>query len=302
MKHKRIILIASAIVFLLFVFFLKNANTNYKKQKGVGEELVYSNEIIGNLVGKDTDRDGVLDWEESLWGTDPNKSDTDGDGVTDDIEIVNLKQKEETEIEVTNKTEPLTQTDQFSRELFSTVAALNESGQLNQTTTDALTNSLIKELENQTPRKTYYISEIKTTTDGSLDALNTYTNAMKTLYNTKYPGNEGVMNVLIESLANNEDIDVAVLAKLKPIIAQIDALMADMLKITVPEKLSTLHLNILNALERWKEGLNDIQLVGDDALMAVRAISQYETNVTLVEDALKKLLSRIQIEFNNLNS
>lgn len=289
-------------MFLLFVFFLKNANTNYKKQKGVGEELVYSNEIIGNLVGKDTDRDGVLDWEESLWGTDPNKSDTDGDGVTDDIEIVNLKQKEETEIEVTNKTEPLTQTDQFSRELFSTVAALNESGQLNQTTTDALTNSLIKELENQTPRKTYYISEIKTTTDGSLDALNTYTNAMKTLYNTKYPGNEGVMNVLIESLANNEDIDVAVLAKLKPIIAQIDALMADMLKITVPEKLSTLHLNILNALERWKEGLNDIQLVGDDALMAVRAISQYETNVTLVEDALKKLLSRIQIEFNNLNS
>ena len=35
----------------------------------------------------DSDGDGLLDWEESLWGTDPLKYDTDGDGTSDKDEI-----------------------------------------------------------------------------------------------------------------------------------------------------------------------------------------------------------------------
>lgn len=31
----------------------------------------------------DRDQDGLFDWEEALWGTDPDKRDTDGDGVSD---------------------------------------------------------------------------------------------------------------------------------------------------------------------------------------------------------------------------
>ena len=37
--------------------------------------------------GTDSDRDGLRDWEESLWGTDPNNPDTDGDGTEDGIEV-----------------------------------------------------------------------------------------------------------------------------------------------------------------------------------------------------------------------
>lgn len=35
----------------------------------------------------DTDKDGLKDWEERLWGTDPNNPDTDGDGAQDGEEI-----------------------------------------------------------------------------------------------------------------------------------------------------------------------------------------------------------------------
>ena len=36
---------------------------------------------------KDTDEDGLFDWEENLWGTDPNNPDTDGDGTSDGEEV-----------------------------------------------------------------------------------------------------------------------------------------------------------------------------------------------------------------------
>jgi len=35
----------------------------------------------------DSDNDGLKDWEEKLWGTDPNNPDTDGDGVKDGEEL-----------------------------------------------------------------------------------------------------------------------------------------------------------------------------------------------------------------------
>lgn len=37
----------------------------------------------------DTDGDGVPDWMEAIWGTDPNKPDSDGDGFDDGFEIAN---------------------------------------------------------------------------------------------------------------------------------------------------------------------------------------------------------------------
>lgn len=36
---------------------------------------------------KDSDNDGLADWEEELWGTDPNVADTDGDGTPDGEEL-----------------------------------------------------------------------------------------------------------------------------------------------------------------------------------------------------------------------
>jgi hypothetical protein len=39
------------------------------------------------LTEKDSDNDGLKDWEESLWGSDPNNADTDGDGTTDGEEV-----------------------------------------------------------------------------------------------------------------------------------------------------------------------------------------------------------------------
>src|SRR2546423_718695 len=43
--------------------------------------------IEQNLLDKDSDNDGLKDWEETLWKTDPHNPDTDGDGTPDGQEV-----------------------------------------------------------------------------------------------------------------------------------------------------------------------------------------------------------------------
>src|SRR5574343_1049151 len=46
---------------------------------------------ISGIVDSDQDSDGVPDWEESIWGTDPKKPDTDNDGISD-FDFIKAKQ------------------------------------------------------------------------------------------------------------------------------------------------------------------------------------------------------------------
>ena len=52
-------------------------------------ELLKTNNTAATstLISPDTDRDGLLDWEETLWKTDPTQADTDKDGTSDSQEV-----------------------------------------------------------------------------------------------------------------------------------------------------------------------------------------------------------------------
>ncbi|MFH1366042.1 MAG: hypothetical protein ABIG99_01490, partial [Patescibacteria group bacterium] len=79
-KYKRVFLIILAVVFLVVLFLVKN--TTFFKKTEVRQEinpkngLISSNATIEDLINRDTDKDGVPDWQEGLWGTDPTKKET----------------------------------------------------------------------------------------------------------------------------------------------------------------------------------------------------------------------------------
>ncbi|MEX2052408.1 MAG: hypothetical protein WD991_01775, partial [Candidatus Paceibacterota bacterium] len=111
-------MIAFAIAFVVVLFFLNNRDLFERKIKTDNGLTYQGNDILADLVGRDTDGDGISDWEESLWGTDPTKKDTDLNGVSDGDEIAELKRQAGMTGGENESQSDLSQTDKFSRELF----------------------------------------------------------------------------------------------------------------------------------------------------------------------------------------
>src|SRR3989344_1932573 len=161
-------------LFLVALFFIKN-KTVFKNQANQ-EGLAYGNETLESFVNKDTDGDGILDWEENLWGTDPLKKDTNDDGTGDDVEVAKMKAAQGMSVNGkinldVESSETLTETDKFSRELFSTIATLSQAGEINQETVEKLSNSLVEQIKAPSVQKVFLMSDLKIIQDNSLQAI-----------------------------------------------------------------------------------------------------------------------------------
>ncbi len=300
-------MVASAIVFLVVIFLIKNEylfsntiNNTDEEQNNAG--LTYNSEIIGDLVARDLDGDGVLDWEEGLWGTDPTKKDSNDDGVLDKDEIEKLKEERgitepSDSLTLSLEEENLTETDKFSREFFSTVATLNQSGQMDQETMDKLGSSLAEHIQNSTPKKVFILSDIKTTGD-DIQTVQIYSASFIKI-ETKYTLNYTVMDVLQKFIVDENNVDSSVLVELDPIINQTNNVINELAKMSVPQSLALLHLDFLNTLQRLSENVSDIQLYDTDVIVALSAISQYNDNTANLESTVNNLRNAINNKLNN---
>jgi len=285
------------VLFLVVLFLIRNTaifKNTVNFVKGNQENgLTYGNITIEDLVSKDSDSDGIVDWQEPLYGLDPTKKET-TPGIPDSTAISKLQAEQGESVGGINKsissTEPekLTKTEQFSRELFATVAAGSQSGAMDQTMVNALGASLATKIENPVVRKVFTLSDIKITNDDSSLAIINYLKTMNTIAN-KYPIKEDVLSILQKFVADENNLDMSALAKLDLVIKPIQSAMEEGLKINVPQSLAQLHLDCLNGLERVIENLNDIRLFDTDPIVTMGAINQVYPNAISLGSAVTKL-------------
>jgi hypothetical protein len=309
LKDKRILSVIFVVVFFAVIFSLKT-KSEFKNEANQMNGLTYrGTETIEELTNKDTDLDGVLDWEESLWGTDPTKKDTNGDGVSDGVEVAKVKENSDSSLAYGQlEEENLTETEKFSRELFSTVVTLNQTGGLDQETVDILSTNLAEQIKNPTLRKVFSYSDIKTTNDNSVLATQNYSNSLDTVFK-KYPtlfinGYEGIVipigiafaTVFQTFLENGEDPNI--LTRLDPTVKDLQGIINGMAKMTVPNGLLVLHLEAINALERITENLSDLKLIENDTILAMGAANKFAENIDLLESSINKLQTSIRQKLN----
>ncbi|KKR43159.1 hypothetical protein A2356_02205 [Candidatus Nomurabacteria bacterium RIFOXYB1_FULL_39_16] len=250
---------------------------------------------IGDLVNKDTDRDGILDWEEPLWGLDPTKTET-TPGVPDSSVIKKLKVEQGFSSNTTeggqDYTENLTETDKFSRELFSTIASLNQNGVMDQTTIDKISSSLNERIKNNIQRKVFTVSDIKIIKDDSVNAIKKYYDTLNGIQK-KYVGKNTVADILQRFIIDENNVDTSVLIELDPIIKQTSTMINEILKVSIPNSLSMLHLNFLNSGQGLLENISDMQFFDTDPVIAMGAMSKYEENLNSFQTALVSLINTI---------
>jgi len=286
-------------LFLVVIFLLKNTSA-FKNTvsfvQGKQEGLTYNTATVGDLVAKDSNGNGIPDWEEALYGLDPTKKET-VPGIPNSTTINKLKGEQELSASTINgsasNTENLTQTDKFSQQLFATVASLDQNGTINQAAADQIASSLTDQIKNYAPKKVFSLSDIKI--DSSQNIKNYSSTFLNIFGKNKMP--DGTVTDVLQNFAGDEtNIDETALQGLDPFIGQTNKIIVALAQMKVPQSLASLHVDFLNGLERVSENLSDIRLYDTDPVVAMAGISQYENNSALfvsartnLSNALKKL-------------
>lgn len=301
MKYSRIKNIVSILVAILII----GGGFIIAEYRNKGSKVVYNSpEVVANIddgaQNLDTDGDSLKDWEEILIGTDPKKSDTDDDGTTDDREIelkrdplvkgpkdaVNTAKT----TDLTGVSKDLSQIDIVSREFFEKFLELRQLGvaddPLNQ---QELVNQTLENIAVTRP-KVYTSVNIITKTDSSRDAIRIYGNVVGDIFkkNTIQSRNEGV--IAKEAL---EKQDPKILAEMDPIIASYKKVLNELLKVEVPRSMTTIHVDLVNAMSITVFTVESLRKSSTDPLTAIQGASLYLDAVNSLRNAMNAIKSYI---------
>ena len=271
--------------------------------------------LFADEAEKDSDGDGLLDWEEGLWKTDAGNADTDSDGTMDGEEVRNkrnplvagpediitsLEGSPLAEVFADSAEEKdLTLTDIFARDFLTGYFALSERGAFSGETRERFLTSLVSSI-GELPAKKYTVADLTTTPKGDSEAFRLYGNALGGIALAYRPlSGQKELEIINDAIKYEDEARLAALA---PIIADYEAMLRAQASITVPLAAHELHLEILNANEAVRGALAEIQNLFVDPFGGAAALKTYRAagaeGASISKD-LQALFAKHGIIFNN---
>ncbi len=295
LPSKKFIVIVSCIALAIVLFFVGRYFIQHRQQGAANLANVKGTSVtLKSLVEKDTDGDTVPDWQEALWGTDPMKKDTNGDGVTDDVYIAQQQKAldEKNGVATGTPAAKLNETETFAQQLFSSVASLKQSGNLTPDTIAGLSDGLSKNvaLRKELP-DAHTASDLVTTAKTKASITAYYESFKKTTTAEAKIGVGDELSLLGDAIDNN---DTAKLAKLKAIADGYTKMANDLLKTKVPEDLAPTDLILINSYIKISAALQNLTQMNDNPLVGMIGLSQYEDESAKVIAALQTLDAYLQ--------
>ncbi|MDQ5883296.1 MAG: hypothetical protein QG654_209 [Patescibacteria group bacterium] len=280
-QFARTILAALALGLVVFlVGKILNKKTVWENKSGEEAVALEQNE---DFFSQDTDSDGLYDWEEALWSTNPSLKDTDGDGI-DDKKFVENKRKE-IDVDETYESDPNNETEVFAKQFFTTASVLNQSGSFNQETVNQFSQGVGQSISNFTLKDKYTLSDLKL----SAVSADTYYGNFKTLYNS-LPNKEIKELENIALLIQNPEDQVALdnVAKINLMYSKLED---GLLSMDVPYNVSGGHLFLLNNINKISQVILESRNIDYDPLKVTTYLSKYDEYSNNIESALGTLAS-----------
>ncbi len=310
------VLAAAAIFFILSSVF--SGKISFTSEKAGGNPgLSVQNKTLTELIQIDSDGDGVPDWEEALWGTDPHKKAT-FDGVPDATYIAEKKKAMGLEQNNLQNEQNLNETEKFAREFFSSFAALKVSGQADATTIKNFSNALgQKVVEANLPDK-YSEKEAIVSPADSPAADQKYYSAVKALFDrhkkdglgselgivssglavSGVPAEKPTSGTSDKSASGATDLPSTTpgsYAKLETIGQSYQDFAKEVMQTSVPASLLPYHLVIANSAYNTGVAVMNMRKMIEDPVVGLSGISQYQkysaqlvTAVTNLQEALMR--------------
>lgn len=240
---------------------------------------------VSELVGQDSNINGIQDWEEILWGLDPN-----GDGSENKNFIINKKKQLNGGVLPTENETPLTENDKLAREFFAMIISLQQSGNLNEDAIKNISNSVGANIVAE-DLKDIYTKDMLEIQSTSIITIGNYQNEMRKVtrkYDDSDIGNE--LSFIGQAIVGN---DPQALRISNTIANSYRSLGKEILKVPVPTSLAVTHLELANNFEKTARSIENMASLLDNPMSGMTAIIQYKK----YNDALILNLEQIETFF-----
>jgi Bacterial TSP3 repeat len=283
-----IILTTGIVAFGIFFVTTKSQKISSKPLVSTGLQAVSIEDQNSDLIAEqDTDKDGLKDWEEVLWRTDPQKADTDGDGTSDSKEVElernptvkgpndKISDHPFAQNQEGVKGEPLTTTDKFARDVFSkyiTTKQANGGVPLTNSEQKEIVLGMLDESEDILPKVIYTRGDLLLAKDSSSTTIRAYGNELGRIIKT-YSISARDEGIILRDSIDAEDPDI--LKELDPIIKSYQSLLSSFLKTRAPANTSLIHLALVNSFSDIITTTKGMRSLYEDPLAALQGAGHF---------------------------
>lgn len=265
-------------------------------------------------LSKDTDGDGLKDWEEVLWRTDPKNPDSDRDGTRDNDEITAKRDptkagpddalsdisalgiKSAADTSTSSMEENITQSiaSRFGAAYFK--QKLSTPG--NQINPQQFTTAAFNEITNsiqtgisQAPQDHYAASDFAVSTNTSDQHIRAYINTLgAAIESTQFP-NKNELEIVRNALTSD---DFTGLGDLGQFSAGYKMLAEHMAGMKVPASMLDTHRAMANSFWRLSGIVHDMAQMQEDPIKGMVAINQYADEAARSVEPLKHIVQEIR--------
>lgn len=244
-----------------------------RKEKGLS---IDPNQTIRQVVGKDSNGNGISDWEEQLWGLDPTKLTTDG------VANKSIIEQKRRSLQTNEDGGPLNETDRLARELFSVTTALSQGGAGR--TLSQVGGSIGENMPEPQTAPHYSREDLRlVTTSGR--ALITYRRGLEKAL-ASYSATLPEIEVVIQTLetGNTDQLDA-----LNKTIAFYQSLNSQLISLSVPRSVAQYHLDMVNSTYGLAEAFKKMKVLDDNGIQALVGLAEYRTFSAQLDTAAQNL-------------
>ncbi len=243
---------------------------------------------LGDLQKKDSNNNGILDWEERLYGLDPL-----ADGIANKTVVEEKRQILRISAGDNESSAAIGETGDFTKEFLSIIGTLETSSALNQDALQNVANSIGGKLINPNQPEIYPRDSFIVVRDSKIanDEYQRLSNKeLQKLASLDLIGHE--MELIGQSMRTGDPL---FLAPLDNISTTYKSFADALLKVPVPESLLVSHKALVNSSTYVGRSLLMIQQVNKDPMTALQGTAMYNTHYIIMNASLDELAAKLNL-------
>jgi hypothetical protein len=241
---------------------------------------------IKDLVQKDSNNNGIPDWEEALWGLDPTKN---GDS---NKEFIMSKRQALTQgadaTPVQSQSTPENQ--QLAQDFFATIMSLQETGNLDDNSMQAISDAIGQKITATPLPDIYTLAMTKTIATTQLARINYLNDYGQLIIKYKNDNIGGELAYVDVALQNNDPGAVALVEK---IAASYRSFGKDLMNLSVPESIAPTQVALANDYDKVGQSLGGLTQILTDPVVGMKALINYKTYSDALLTDTKNLSDKI---------